>query len=589
MRRKDRERSFRKGKRAARHASFPPDPLDKDSWYTGAKDKAYDVLHRDSFSAADSFDLFHEDPWQAPFLLQDGVFNWEEQQPSPPESKDSFFPMNGNQDLPPPFAPIADRFNEKNQVSNLPQQHKAWRWMLLSSLLVITACLTLIYLFYRPEGQLKKDLEAMAAPSLMQGIVVNQVPLGGLSLSDAISRLSGDGKNDGSGLRITLQVDQQTFHITNKEIPQEQSLSAILDQAYAIGRQSFPWGLGAGRTPFSLRVLHAQRTARDHAYFYTGVRYDQKDVRAVADSIARQVSKPAINAVIREFDYNSKEFSVTQDITGRELKPEAVYHALIQALDSGQSETVLTLFSAPILPKVTSTDLKNRFMLLAAFSTRTDRNQDRNHNISLAARAINNWTLMPGESFSFNQATGERTLEKGYRGAPAIIGGQLIDDTGGGVCQASTTLFNAAALAGMTILQRNAHAWPVSYVDKGLDATVNWPNLDFQFRNDKDTPVFITAAYQDRQITVSFYGMIDVPGESHMLKTQVLSVQDPPPQPQYLRNVSLPPGTQKEVKAARIGYEVDTYRIFLRNGQEYRREKLFTSTYRMVEQVIEFN
>jgi len=184
---------------------------------------------------------------------------------------------------------------------------------------------------------------------------------------------------------------------------------------------------------------------------------------------------------------------------------------------------------------------------------------------------------------------GQRTPEKGYRGAPAIQGGVLIDDVGGGVCQVSSTLFCAAAGAGMAIVERTAHAWPVSYLDKGLDATVNWPGLDLKFKNNQDTPVFIIAQYENRKLTIEFHGMLSAPGEGIFLEARLISSQPPPSEPLLQHNPNLPYGTRKELKEARTGYVVDTYRVYTRNGSEYRREKLFTSKYRMVQQVIEYN
>lgn len=133
------------------------------------------------------------------------------------------------------------------------------------------------------------------------------------------------------------------------------------------------------------------------------------------------------------------------------------------------------------------------------------------------------------------------------------------------------------------------HAWPVSYMDKGLDATVNWPGLDLKFKNNKDTPVFIIAFYQNRTLTIEFYGMLNAPGESIRLETKLISTTRAPGEPLYQQNPALPLNTRKELKRARDGYVVDTYRVYLRNGIEIRREKLFTSKYKEVQQVIEFN
>jgi len=141
----------------------------------------------------------------------------------------------------------------------------------------------------------------------------------------------------------------------------------------------------------------------------------------------------------------------------------------------------------------------------------------------------------------------------------------------------------------MTIISRSPHAWPSNYVDKGLDATVNWPSLDLVFRNDKSTPVFIVAGYAKRQVTVEIYGMRAGPGESIRLETELISEIPPPRESSFVQNPLLVPGTQQELKKARTGYTVDTFRVYLLNGVPYRRDKLFTSTYPMIQTVIEYN
>ena len=123
----------------------------------------------------------------------------------------------------------------------------------------------------------------------------------------------------------------------------------------------------------------------------------------------------------------------------------------------------------------------------------------------------------------------------------------------------------------------------------GCDATVDYPYLDFKFKNNKDTPIFIIAYYENRTVTVEIYGMTLGAGESIELQTETISTTRPPAEPLYQQNPELPAGTQKELKKARTGYVVNTYRVYLRGGVEYKRELLCKSTYKMVQQVIEYN
>lgn len=466
---------------------------------------------------------------------------------------------------------------------------KLWRNLALIMLALLLLMVYGIYRFRMPYDAFARQKKAMAQITFFPGIYVDNMPLDGMTYQQARQALGQHDAHQEKDMALSVEVDGKKWLITSREVPFKRNIDRVLDKAYAIGRKGFPWSKENGQTPFNTRYLHTQQTKRDKAFFSTGVTYDSKDVRRVAEEIADQINREAVNAVISTFDFNTRAFTVTKDVPGAELDTEELYTRITQALDRGDYSSQVLMYSQPIMPIVTSVELQNGFTKLSAFTTDTGSQNNRNVNISLAAQAINGTALMPGESFSFNRTAGERTIDKGYLPAPAIADGTTFDEPGGGVCQVSTTLFNAAALADMAITIREPHAWPVSYVDMGLDAAVNWPNLDFQFRNDKKTPVFIVASYRDKKLTVEMYGMRLGNGESIKLETELVSTTQPPSEPKYEQNASLPPGFQQEKRKARTGYLVNTYRVYLRNGQEIRRETLCTSDYRAIQQVIEFN
>ena len=528
---------------------------------------------------------FHQpedDPWQAAFIPQaQGQLYYDQQpgQPEVPEVPEAYFEDYQEE--------AAGKRNP--QPGGKPPRRGRWALVALVSLLIIIGLGLYVFSLSRADQAFSQKMAALRPNVFYEGIYVDGYPIGGMSQAQASSALSQHAGQNERNLSITLKVDEASWQITQQQLPFRRNTEAVLEEAWSIGRQGFSWMMGDDATPFEVRHNHVQQTKKDKAYFTTQVTYDAQSLRALCESIASQVNRAPVNAVIASFDFSTRAFTVTRDVPGREISVSALMEPLSQALDRGEYQAVISVISTPLLPRVTSSDLQNSFAMLASFSTKTTSDNDRNNNIALAAQALNAKTLMPGETLSFNEATGQRTLEKGYRGAPAIAGGVLIDDVGGGVCQVSSTLFNAAALAGMTIVDRSPHAWPSSYVDKGLDATVNWPNLDFKFRNDKDTPVFLIAYYDKRQVTVEVFGMRTGPGESVQLQTEVTSTSVPPPEPLLQPNPSLAPGSQQELKQARTGYVVDTYRLYLRDGVAYRREKLFTSRYPMVQQVIEYN
>jgi vancomycin resistance protein YoaR len=161
----------------------------------------------------------------------------------------------------------------------------------------------------------------------------------------------------------------------------------------------------------------------------------------------------------------------------------------------------------PVYPKVDSELLANiSVQELGTYVTYFKKsNEERTHNISLAAEAINNYVLFPKETFSFNKVVGERTKEKGYKRAPVIVKGELAEDIGGGICQVSSTLFNAVDLRGIQIVERYAHSRSVPYVPPNRDATVSWWGPDFVFKNMYSEPILIRAQSKNGKMVVKIY------------------------------------------------------------------------------------
>jgi vancomycin resistance protein YoaR len=132
--------------------------------------------------------------------------------------------------------------------------------------------------------------------------------------------------------------------------------------------------------------------------------------------------------------------------------------------------------------------------------------RNRARNIHRASRAINGTVIQPGETFSFNEVVGPRTIRRGYRRAPAILRGELGESVGGGVCQVASTIFAAALEAGMEFIEATPHTRYMTYIDPGYDATVFYGSKDFRFRNPFDFPITIHTQVDGNQLTVEFYG-----------------------------------------------------------------------------------
>ncbi|WP_087973129.1 VanW family protein [Oceanobacillus rekensis] len=227
---------------------------------------------------------------------------------------------------------------------------------------------------------------------------------------------------------------------------------------------------------------------------------DEYKLENLMDNLEEAVYRNAEDA---RFDKDGK-------IIGEELGAtldRQEFRNLFRELYYNENKGKLTVPKTAVYPKVNRGLLKEISMLeLGRYVTSFKQsNLERSHNIDLASEAINNTVIFPGETFSFNQVVGERTAERGYKKAPVIVKGELAEDIGGGICQVSSTLYNAVDLKGIQIVERYAHSRQVPYVPPGRDATVSWWGPDFVFKNLYNEPILIRAKSESGQMVVTLY------------------------------------------------------------------------------------
>ena len=431
--------------------------------------------------------------------------------------------------------------------------------------------------------------QALSTDRIFNGVYIDGVHVGGMTIQEASDAVSAVAGSVGGQFAINICVDGTTWTIDSGSVPLYRNVGEVVMQAYAVGRGNTTAIRNTSTTPFRQRLSTVQDALSNPRSYTTVTTYDRDVVRQMVNAIAATVNRDPVNASVATFDPSTKVFTFNSDESGVYIDAETIYQAVVSRLDSGVTQDTLYVEPAILLADTTKAELMNSFGLVSSFTTTTTSNANRNTNIRLSAEAITNRTVLPGETFSFNQATGQRTEAKGYKPAAAIAGGETFDEIGGGVCQTSSTLFNAVARANLTIVERDPHAWPSTYVEKGEDATVNWPNLDFRFRNDTDWPIFIVAYYANRKVTVEIYGMTLGEGVTIDLESTTTYVKEPPTEPKYVYNAELAVGKEETTVKARTGYTVETYKVWYKNGQEIKREKLHTSNYKMYQQTIEYN
>lgn len=223
--------------------------------------------------------------------------------------------------------------------------------------------------------------------------------------------------------------------------------------------------------------------------------------------------------------------------------------------------------------------------VVSSFSTRYDAsNTNRSTNLRIAAEKINGTVLLPGEVFSYNKTVGKRTVEEGYKDAKIYADGGVVDGLAGGICQISSTLYNAVLLANLEIVERRNHSFTTSYVAAGRDATVVWGTIDFQFKNSRTYPIKIEASVKNGVAEFKIHGMQEQQEyEINILPRTTASI---PYATTYVDDPMLAPGQQVISQAGHLGYKVTTTLVKKLNGVEVSREILSNDTYQPMKAII---
>lgn len=303
---------------------------------------------------------------------------------------------------------------------------------------------------------------------------------------------------------------------------------------------------------------------------------------SILTEYARQTDKEAVAASVSmapdgQIQKRSSSFGSRIDIVNS-------MQAIQKALLSGQDSVSLILTEVP--PSVSDNDIRDINGIVAEY--KTDYNPEaaaRTHNIILAAKPLQGILLRPGDVLSFNSIVGPRTEEKGYQQAPAYVNEELSQDWGGGVCQISSTLYNAALLADLAILERTPHYRPAGYVPIGLDATVDFDsNLDLKIKNTRSAAIYITTDTNNNQLIVRIFGTLepDLPAVK-LVTTELTRIE---PETTIIQDLNLAMGTQVVSQDGQTGFKVTIERVHYLGDRELQREKIADDTYKPVTRVV---
>lgn len=399
-------------------------------------------------------------------------------------------------------------------------------------------------------------------PGIYPGVSLDGVAVGGKGREE-VRQMLALWRQEYHGRQITLYYGDVTFRIDAASIDYDIDVDATADDVWNVCRRGSWWD--------RLKNIRVAETAG--LSVPVRVRYQESKLASFFASWREAIDRPPRNAALSLLSGR-----IVPSEQGRRLEVEALKPMLLQALKNPDVAT-LALPVTPLYPDITVADIEQTGLkeVWAAFKTVFDSSDiNRSANIRLAARKINGYIVYPGKTFSFNEVVGPRDKEHGFKEALEIVDGEYVPGIGGGICQVSSTLYNAVLLSDLSIAERANHSKPLGYVGLGRDATVAYDVLDFKFINDTEFPVMIMAETQQDQLAV---GVI---GQKPLLKTvDVLSVDRRVIAPDIVKRTDpeLFLGETSVDRQGKPGYEITTVRVVRAGGRETKREVLSKDRY----------
>lgn len=306
--------------------------------------------------------------------------------------------------------------------------------------------------------------------------------------------------------------------------------------------------------------------------------YDKKADKIDLAKIYQEVKRDPVDAY-----YTSDPFVVHPHVDGIDFNIS--FEEAQKLLEEEKEEYTIPLKT--IKPNKTTNQIGTEAFpdLLSEFSTNYyASNVNRTTNLKLATNKINGSVLMPGEEFSYNKVVGKRTIEAGFKDAAVFQNGKVVDGLGGGICQISSTLYDAVLLANLEIVERSNHGFVTSYLEAGKDATVVYGAIDFRFKNSRKYPIKIVGTVSGGVATFKIYGKKEE--TEYDVKITTKKLQSTPFKVSYIDDPSLAKGKTKVIQGGMYGCKVETYKSLYLNGELISTTLLSRDTYNAMTKII---
>lgn len=452
----------------------------------------------------------------------------------------------------------------------------------LAGVVVVGGSAAVLYALGFIGGPSAKELNS---DKFYTGVFVDDISLGGLTMDEARRQVEAKQNAYAASTGVTITGFDQSWLLKIADADRSYDTQAVLQRAWSQGRE----GSDRDRRSF-IRKLPANPVRLNTTLTVDPLKLEQQ-VRALAAPFA----VAPVDATFAGYDLSKPDgerLSFTPDIPGSRVDDNALWEGVKAQFVNGTYGTV-QMTVVPVKANLRLTDLQAGMRLVVRFkSTMKDHSGPRYTNIKIACAAISGRFLLPGETFSFNDATGPRTAAKGYQTAHIINGGVVDNGLGGGTCQVSGTLWNAAARADLTIVERNAHTLRSAYLPLGQDATVDYGHYDLKFMNDKDTPVliimYIGTGENKNDVFAEVFGAPLPDGQTIKLLTQKTATVRAPDTVSYAPSEAVKRGTTETVKP-HDGVKATTYKLYMHGDREVRRAVLHKDYYREAGTIIVYN
>ena len=371
------------------------------------------------------------------------------------------------------------------------------------------------------------------------GVTINGVDVGGMTKNQAKRAIADAQDDDKSAYSIKITARDKSYQLEGKDIVFSIDSSDALEQAKA-----YCVSIMRGETVFDY----------SKSAFKVNVNIDTEKMADVITAIQTELKQAPVNATFKGVSAAGVQFEEEKD--GINITLENIKKDIETFIASGQKTGEIIATNAPVPAEITVAKLKEKIQIIGTFSTTSTASAASTKNMKKAMEMCDGSVIEPGAIWSFNGCTGNSNLASGgWVPAKVISGGQFVNGYGGGICQASTTIYNAALRANLTIDTRFNHTYPSTYCKVGFDATVDYPSKDLKLKNNTGYPVYIQCIMDGRQLKVNIYGCPD-------------NTYD---------NITFESSTVKRVPGSY--YDVASYRILWKDGKVIKREQLISSRY----------